>query len=120
GARLARYPARRKAPIHCVAGETDAGFVCHVGCRVRRVPAVQGETVRLSIALGMQLISCERVSKIFHRNAGQKLMRHHVADAFRKRSTEHDFYALKNVTFQMMNGESLAVVGSNGACRSTR
>jgi lipopolysaccharide transport system ATP-binding protein len=67
----------------------------------------------------MRIISCQRVSKTFHRNAGQKLMRDHLADAFRKRTREHDFYALKNVTFEMMNGESLAVVGGNGAGKST-
>src|SRR3984893_12977771 len=67
----------------------------------------------------MRIISCERVSKIFHRNTGPKLMRHHVADVFGKRTKEHDFYALRNVTFEMMNGESLAVVGGNGAGKST-
>jgi lipopolysaccharide transport system ATP-binding protein len=67
----------------------------------------------------MRIISCEGVSKIFRRTTGPKLIRHHLADVLKKRSAENDFYALKNVTFEMMNGESLAVVGSNGAGKST-
>ena len=67
----------------------------------------------------MRIIACEHVSKIFRRTTGPKLIRHHIADIFRPRSTEHDFYALKNITFEMMNGESLAIIGGNGAGKST-
>lgn len=67
----------------------------------------------------MQIISCDHVSKIFRRTTGPKLIRHHLAGVLKKRATEHDFYALKNVTFEMLKGESLAVVGGNGAGKST-
>jgi lipopolysaccharide transport system ATP-binding protein len=67
----------------------------------------------------MRIISCEHVSKTFRRTTGPRLIRQHIATVLKKRSAEHDFYALKNVTFEMMNGESLAVVGSNGAGKST-
>lgn len=67
----------------------------------------------------MRIISCEHVSKTFRRTTGPRLMRQHLADVLKKRNAEHDFYALRNVSFEMMNGESLAVVGSNGAGKST-
>jgi lipopolysaccharide transport system ATP-binding protein len=66
----------------------------------------------------MRIISSEGVSKIFHRNTGTKLIRHHLRDLW-NHSAEHDFYALKNVTFEVMEGESIGVVGSNGAGKST-
>lgn len=66
----------------------------------------------------MRIISSDRVSKIFRRNTGTKLIRHHLSDLW-KRATEHDFYALKDVTFEVMEGESIGVVGSNGAGKST-
>jgi ABC-type polysaccharide/polyol phosphate transport system ATPase subunit len=58
------------------------------------------------------------VSKIFHRHTGQKLIRHHLRDRFR-RNPEHDFYALKNVSFQVSEGERVGIVGRNGAGKST-
>jgi ABC-type polysaccharide/polyol phosphate transport system ATPase subunit len=66
----------------------------------------------------MRIISCDQVSKIFRRSSGAKLIRHHVAGLWKRRE-EQDFYALKNVTFDVRDGESVGVIGGNGAGKST-
>jgi|SRR5271157_1264388 len=66
----------------------------------------------------MALIEFERVSKIFAHGGGAKLLRSHLLDRFKKRERD-TFYALKEVSFQVNQGESLAVIGRNGAGKST-
>ena len=66
----------------------------------------------------MPVIRCQGVSKTFRRHLGPRLMRHHLTDLWKPRP-EEQFYALRNVSFEVAQGESMAVVGGNGAGKST-
>src|SRR3977135_3946695 len=66
----------------------------------------------------MKIITCEDVSKTFHRHSGQVLLRQHLAYLF-GRNRGKDFHALKGISFDVVEGDGLAVIGSNGAGKST-
>src|SRR4051812_23193258 len=66
----------------------------------------------------MVRIDFNNVSKSFPHAAGSMLLRSHLLRWFNDRHKER-FFALKNVSFQLRDGESLAVVGRNGAGKST-
>src|SRR4029079_16433888 len=66
----------------------------------------------------MSVVVFEGVSKYFHRHGGQMLIRDRLRHLLRPQPREL-FYALRNVYFGIERGESLGVIGQNGAGKST-
>ena len=66
----------------------------------------------------MGLIEFENVSKAFSRTGGARLLRAYLRDCFHHRKPE-PLWALRNVSFSLERGQSLAVIGRNGADKST-
>src|SRR5580704_6587675 len=65
----------------------------------------------------MPRIEFQNVSKWFPHSTGRQLLRTHITRWF-GRVHHQPFYALRNVSFHVEDGESLAIVGSNGAGKS--
>jgi ABC-type polysaccharide/polyol phosphate transport system ATPase subunit len=63
-------------------------------------------------------IRFQNVTKTFVHRAGQMLLRDRLLDLARP-SRRSRFEALKNVSFQLEAGESLGLIGANGAGKST-
>ncbi len=64
------------------------------------------------------VLKFESVSKSYLRNAGRALLRHHLISLL-KRAPLEKFCALDDVSFELRSGQSLAVVGFNGAGKSS-
>lgn len=66
----------------------------------------------------MTALSFDHVTKTFPHRAGQALLRDRLADLL-KPSHRPRFEALKDVSFELAQGESLGLIGPNGAGKST-
>ena len=66
----------------------------------------------------MSALLFDHVDKFFAHHAGQKLLRDRVVEMLRPAGRER-FQALKHVSFALAPGESLGLIGHNGAGKST-
>lgn len=64
-------------------------------------------------------LAFERVSKSFPHHRGPRLLRQRIADLFRPSSAAERLEVLKDVSFQVLQGDGLGLVGPNGAGKST-
>jgi len=62
------------------------------------------------------VIQFKKVGKKFKK--GSKLLKEALLDMFRPSSTK-DFWALRNINFELRKGESLGIIGPNGSGKST-
>jgi lipopolysaccharide transport system ATP-binding protein len=66
----------------------------------------------------MALIEVVNASKTFPHAGHAKLLRVHVQEQIRRQKPSV-FYALKNISFEVQEGENIGVIGGNGAGKST-
>ena len=67
----------------------------------------------------MGLIVAKNVSKIFRHRKPRTLLRDHVRDIASNANRGEGFYALRDVSFTIRAEESVALIGANGAGKST-
>lgn len=67
----------------------------------------------------MDVITVKNVSKIFRRHKPRMLLRDHIRQMVAGASNEEGFYALRNVSFRVAREEGVALIGANGAGKST-
>jgi ABC-type uncharacterized transport system ATPase subunit len=64
----------------------------------------------------MDTVSFVSVTKTFSRNAQRMLARGHLARLIKRRNRQR-FVALRDISFRIPKGQTVGVVGSNGAAR---
>ena len=67
----------------------------------------------------MPVIDVNGVSKVFRRHRGRQLLRQRISGLFQAKKDTDYFHALRDVTFSVEQGESVALIGGNGAGKST-
>lgn len=65
------------------------------------------------------LIEVKNVSKLFWHRRERALLRDRIADLLHRRRDQDSFFALRDVSFEVMEGEAVALIGANGAGKST-
>lgn len=69
-----------------------------------------------------RLLSIQNVSKVFkirHTHEPYLTLRDSLKGIFKKREKTEMFYALKDISFDVFEGESVGIIGKNGAGKST-
>lgn len=65
------------------------------------------------------IVTLEKIGKCYRRDQFQFLYRDILKWILRRKRTQNDFWALKNVTLTVRRGESVGIIGENGSGKST-